>query len=103
MFLPLGERPPHSVIYGLIAKPWTPTGHIQSVAIEDFAGFKKPGYAKIVWGFSFEPHPQGTLVTTETLITCTDKKSRKKFRLYWFFVRPFSGWMRTEILKLLER
>jgi len=103
LFTPLLSIPPHEVIWGLVARPWRLKGDVTKVEPDRFNVFKEKGFAKIVWGFTFVKTSNGTLVTTETRIHCTDSSSRWKFAVYWFFVRPFSGLLRKGILALLER
>lgn len=57
----------------------------------------------MAWNFSFKPIGNETLVSTETRILCLDEASKKKFKRYWFFIKPFSGFIQKEILKLLEK
>lgn len=92
------------IILGLIARPWKLNGAVFHTPKIDFQRFNESDYAKIVWNFAFEQHNENkTLVSTETRILCTDDESRKKFKLYWFFVRPLSGLVRKEILKMLQK
>ena len=59
---------------------------------------------KIIWNFYFkETGKTETLVSTETRILCLTKKSKSRFALYWFFVRPFSGVIRLEMLRLIKK
>jgi hypothetical protein len=58
----------------------------------------------IFWNFRFEIiSPGKTLVSTETRVYCLTPTARKKFRVYWFFIRPFSGIIRKEILRLIKK
>jgi hypothetical protein len=57
-----------------------------------------------VWTFSVEAQPPGTTrLTTETRVACADAASRRRFRLYWLVVRPFSGLIRTAMLSAVAR
>lgn len=103
IFTLLHEDPANEVIYGLIARPWETEGGLLYVDASFFRHFSEKGYAKIVWGFSFCPSESGTLVSTETRIHCTDPASKWKFRLYWFFIKPLSGLMRIEMLRLIKK
>ena len=40
---------------------------------------------------------------TETRVYCLDEVSRKRFKLYWMLIRPFSGLIRREILQAVKR
>jgi hypothetical protein len=58
---------------------------------------------KIIWNFHFTEHEKNkTIVSTETRILCLTKKSKFFFSIYWFFVKPFSGIIRYEMLKLIK-
>ena len=59
---------------------------------------------KIIWNFYFkEINENKTLVSTETRILCLTKRSKFLFSLYWFFVKPFSGIIRIEMLRLIKK
>ncbi len=103
-FIPLGEERPRELLLGLIGKFWTPTGCVQRLNADGFRRFAQPGFAKAAWNFSLEPlSATRTRLATETRVQCTDARSRRRFRLYWLFVGPFSGWMRKEALRLIKR
>ncbi len=59
---------------------------------------------KIFWNFYFKQIAENkTLVSTETRIQCLTKKSKFRFSLYWLFVKPFSGLIRLEMLRLIKK
>jgi hypothetical protein len=59
---------------------------------------------KMMWNFYFkEVDENNTLVSTETRVLCLTKKSKILFSLYWFFIKPFSGIIRMEMLKLIKQ
>ena len=63
----------------------------------------QPGL-KIFWNFYFKSVADNeTIVSTETRILCVNAKVKRLFSVYWFFVRPFSGLIRIEILRLLKK
>lgn len=103
IFTPLYMKEGEEWDLGLIGKPWTLTGHILYLSPEAFRSFNTPGYAKMVWHFSFIKEGDNTLVKTETRILCLDDESRKRFKWYWFFVKPFSGLVRQKILSMIEK
>jgi len=79
-------------------------GCIQFLTPKDFFKFKTPSYAKAVWNFTLsETSPGVTALATETRILCLDKTSLMYFRLYWFFVQPFSGMVRNAVLRSIKR
>ncbi len=58
-------------------------------------------FAKAAWNFFIEELGDGRVrLTTETRVRCTSGGAL--FRLYWFFVGPFSGWVRREMLRLIK-
>ena len=102
-FVLLGERLNNEIVLGIIGKFWTPSGCIQFLTQKDFFEFKTPGYAKAAWNFALsENSPAVTILSTETRILCLNKASLMHFRLYWFFVRPFSGIIRRAVLKSIK-
>ena len=102
-FMPLGERPGREVAFGLVGRFWTPSGGRVTVAPADFRDFARPGYAKAVWTFAVEDDAPGVRLVTETRVACTDAASRRRFRLYWLVVRPFSGVIRQAMLRAVAR
>jgi hypothetical protein len=59
---------------------------------------------KIFWNFYFkEVSPGKTIAGTETRIYCLTPGTKKRFAVYWFFIKPFSGLIRKELLKLVKR
>lgn len=103
MFVTMIDHPPDAFVQGLIGRPWTFKGELITFEPSQFPEFNLPNYAKMVWGFLFIAKDEGCLVITETRIKCTDSSSRKKFGLYWLFIRPFSGLVRIIILRLLRK
>jgi hypothetical protein len=43
-----------------------------------------------------------TRLATETRVLCLDDESRRRFRLYWLFIGPFSGLIRRKILRSIK-
>ena len=59
---------------------------------------------KIIWNFHFEKIEENkTRVSTETRILCLTKRSKFLFSLYWFLIKPFSGLIRLEMLRLIRK
>lgn len=59
---------------------------------------------KIFWNFYFrEVDKNKTLVSTETRILCSTKRSKFLFSIYWLFIKPFSGIIRIEMLRLIKK
>jgi len=103
-FTPLAECPGRALALGLVGKFWTPSGSRLAVASDAFRDFARPGYAKAVWTFALEElGPDVTRIVTETRVACVDAGSRRRFRLYWLVVRPFSGMLRGAMLRAVAR
>ena len=100
----LADEPGREIVLGLIGRFWTPTGGLCRFDAVDFTRFEEPGWAKAVWGFRMTPLDGGaTLLETETRVRCTDAASRRRFRVYWLMVRPFSGLIRQIALREIRR
>ena len=103
-FVPLGERPGHEVAFGLVGRFWTPSGGRAHVTSDGFRDVVQPGHAKVVWTFTVEDDgPAAARLATETRVACADAGSRRRFKLYWLCVRPFSGLIRRAMLRAVAR
>lgn len=97
---------------GLPAKDLTMQGFLKNICFkyveeipdEEFViDATQPGI-KIFWNFYFKEIEQNkTLVITETRILCLTKRSKFRFSIYWFFIKPFSGIIRLEMLRLIKK
>ncbi|MBL0716026.1 MAG: hypothetical protein JJV98_20260 [Desulfosarcina sp.] len=100
----LDQRPGHELVIGLIGRFWTYSGGIHRFAPEQFATLQRPGLAKAATNFRVEAPAGGfTRLSTETRIWCSSPSSRQRFGFYWFLIRPFSGLVRIEWLRLIKR
>lgn len=103
-FTLLDEVEPRWRVLGVIGQFWRPSGGLVRLRPDDFMAFDEPGHAKATWSFELdEPELGHTRLTTETRVSCTDDASRVKFERYWRVVGPFSGLIRSEILKGIKR
>ena len=103
-FAILGERPNHELLLGLAGRFWSMTGGLRPIDALTFRTFDDPASARAVWNFSLAATPvETTILTTETRVHCTDAAARRRFRLYWTFVAPFSALIRREVLRELKR
>ena len=95
---------PEEIVLGVTGKFWRPTGNLLPFDRGSFAGVVPCGVARAVWNFTLkEESSGGTSLSTETRVICGDSGSRRKFRMYWFFVRPFSGLIRLIMLRAVKR
>lgn len=93
------ESRQHELIIGLVGQFWRPSGNLQSFTPMEFIGYDTPGFTKATWSFSLTGNARSSILETETRIYCTDERARRRFRRYWFLIKPFSGSIRMEILK----
>ena len=98
----LSERPGREILIGLVGRFWTITGDLKKIDAESFKRFDMTGYAKAVWNFALRQEGSDIRLTTETRIKGLDPDSRRWFGLYWTIVRPFSGLIRLEMLRLIK-
>ena len=96
----LAEKPGEEIVLGVTGRFWRPTGNLSPFNRADFDKAVSPGLARGVWNFRVEESAGGkAILSTQTRVICGDPASRRKFRLYWLFVRPFSGLIRRIMLK----
>ncbi|MCG8633781.1 MAG: hypothetical protein MI863_08140 [Desulfobacterales bacterium] len=68
-----------------------------------FPDYRPEKGLKIAWNFHIDNRPQNTVhLSTETRIQCFGDATRLFFSWYWFFIRPFSGIIRMEMLKIVR-
>lgn len=100
----LSEKPCEEIVLGVTGRFWRPTGNLSPFKREDFDRAVPAGTARAVWNFRLSENGKGlTLLSTETRVTCGDVASRRKFRLYWIVVRPFSGLIRLLMLRAVRQ
>ncbi|MFN2427996.1 MAG: hypothetical protein ABR587_16285, partial [Candidatus Binatia bacterium] len=98
----LAEDEGREVVLGVNGRFWRPVDNLLPFRREDFARPVPVGTARAVWNFHVTGiSPHRTLLTTQTRVLCGDATSRLKFRAYWVFVRPFSGWIRMVMLRAI--
>ena len=103
-FVPLGERPGRELAFGIAGRFWTPSGGRITLDADGFRRFERAGHAKAVWDFRVAEAGAGaTRLSTETRIWCADGAARRRFRMYWAVVRPFSGLIRILMLRAVAR
>jgi hypothetical protein len=103
-FVLLGERPGSEMAFGIAGRFWTPSCGRVVMDADAFGAFERAGHAKAVWDFRVADAGHGsTRLTTETRIRCVDAGARRRFRVYWTLVRPFSGLIRILMLRAVAR
>lgn len=100
----LAEAPEREIVMGVAGRFWRPTGAVFPFAGERFTGTLPAGTAKAVWNFTLEEAgADRTLLATETRVVCADAAARRRFRLYWLLIRPWSGLIRIAMLHAVRR
>lgn len=103
-FIELERIENEEIVIGLIGQFWKPKGNLQRFEPAEFIGFNQPNFLKSVWNFRISHQKNDSFsLSTETRVFCTDEESKKKFSKYWFFIRPFSGLIRKEMLRAIKK
>ena len=99
------EEGPLEMVVGVIGRFWQLSATLVPFAgPADFAAFDSEGYAKGIMNFTVEPlGPGQSRLRTETRVLPLGREAARKFRLYWFFVRPGSGLIRWIWLAAIKR
>jgi hypothetical protein len=88
----LGEDPPREIAFGSIGRFWAGETAWETIEAADFAGFARPGYARIACNFSVRPYGAArSLVSYECRTQATDAAARRAFLRYWRPLSPFIG------------
>lgn len=104
-FTKLEEVPEREVVFGVAGRFWRWDGDLRRLADRDaFLAFSEDGCVKGAWNLRVEAAGDGTTaLSTETRIQCFGDSARRKFRLYWTLVGPFSGLIRRSLLHGVRR
>jgi hypothetical protein len=111
-FTMIREQPPREIVFGLIVpgkigRVWDKSsGYGSQVAnAEEFLAFNDPRYLLVVANLMVEDSgvPGVVTVYTESRTMALSEKSRKSFRPYWAFIRPWSGLIRRLWLRAIKR
>ena len=91
------------IVLGLTGQLWRILGGERDPArpttAEEFLAYDRPDTCKAVIDFRIGPK----ILSTETRVHVADPASRRKFRRYWFVIRPFSGLIRILLLRAARR
>lgn len=103
-FKPLIEDPPHGFALGIVGEFWKPSGRLLDFDPAAFTNLQPRGCAKAIWSFDVSAlSPSESRLRTVTRVACPDPASRRRFLLYWRAIRPFSGLIRREALRVARR
>ena len=101
-FVVLADSPPDEIVLGVVGRFWRPASGIVRLNREQILAFNTPGYARAAMNFRIVAADGGCTLHTETRVHCLDAGSRRRFRLYWAIVGPFSALIRRDILRRLR-
>ena len=98
-FTCLEDKAPHEFLAGFWLKK-----KIEPIpSYEAFSSNAISAKFKVVWNFRCEEITPGTTrLSTETRVLCVDSFTKFTFGLYWLLIRPFSGLIRLEMLKIIK-
>lgn len=100
----VAAEPPHALVLGLEGRFWRVAPTVRPVDAAKAAQPVPPGLARALWSFELRAlAPARTELVTETRVACGDAASRRRFRRYWWIVRPGSGLLRRLILRAVRR
>lgn len=102
-FVKLDEQPGKEIVYGIVTT--SPTFNCCQSNLSPALFIQKTNASIIKAVINF--HIQGqndlaSIISTETRVWCGSRAMRSKFRLYWFFVKPFSQLIRRAMLKQIK-
>ncbi|HET7435910.1 MAG TPA: hypothetical protein VFN10_14475 [Thermoanaerobaculia bacterium] len=93
---------PRELVIGLEGSFWQPFCAVQPVTAATYGTTRPPNTALAAWNFTVTPEGDACEVATETRVVCSDAAARRKFRIYWTFIRPFSGLIRRFMLRTIR-
>jgi hypothetical protein len=97
------DRTPTQWVAGTVGAVWRLKGGL--VRLDDAEAWRAssvPGTIKGAVDFRTEPIPGGSRLTTETRVKAMDERARRRFRLYWLAIGPFSALIRRRWLKAIQ-
>lgn len=104
-FTKLDEVSEQELVFGIAGRFWCWNGDLRPLAGRDaFVAFAEDGCVKAAWNLRIDDAGGGSCtLSTETRIVYFGPAARRKFRLYWTLVGPFSGFIRRALLRGVRR
>ncbi|NLI93349.1 MAG: hypothetical protein GX434_14555 [Peptococcaceae bacterium] len=103
----LEEMYPKEIVIGLEGRFWTRFGSenaLNKISRENFLTPQSMDVARVAWNFYIEEKTTDQyILTTETRISCTSKNTLRKFKIYWFIIKPGSGLVRKYMLREIRK
>ena len=97
----LEDAPGEGIVFGLTGRFWRLRRNLDGrpATADEFLAYAEPDGCKAVIDFRIaDAH-----LSTETRVHVADPAARRKFRRYWFVIRPFSGLIRILLLRAARR
>ncbi|WP_431044787.1 hypothetical protein ACQUSR_24615 [Streptomyces sp. P1-3] len=97
---------PYEEVRGRAAKYWrlrAPAARISHRDPEAFRELREPGWAKAAMGVQVVPDGDGSVLSAETRVLCTDGRSRAAFTAYWVLIAGGAALIRWELLRATAR
>jgi hypothetical protein len=98
----LEDVPQEGIVLGLTGQFWRLLGsrdRDKPRTADEFLAFTRPDTCKAVIDFRVGY----ASLSTETRVHVADPAARRRFRLYWLVIRPFSGLIRILLLRAARR
>ena len=99
----LEDVPGRGIVLGLTGQFWKIRGGYRDPTrprtADEYVGYARPDMCKAVIDFRVGE----SSLSTETRVHVADPAARRKFRRYWFVIRPFSGLIRILFLRAARR
>jgi hypothetical protein len=105
-FILLAEEADRQLVVGAVGRFWQASSGLAALGdAQEFLAFDRPDWAKAAMDFVVRDAPErgGVVLRTETRIRVTGKAERRKFAVYWLFIRWPSGLLRRTILGAIKR
>jgi hypothetical protein len=98
----LEDAPQQGIVLGLTGQFWRLGGDRKfgnPTTSDEFLAYSRPDVCKAVIDFRIGSRS----LSTETRVHVADPATRRRFRCYWFVIRPFSGLIRILLLRAARR
>ena len=103
-FLEIARVLEQEIVLAIVGRFWLPHAPVlRDWKPEEFPALAPHGSAKAAWNFYLTTEGPQTRLSTETRVLCYGRSARMQFRLYWFLIGFFSGWIRNEMLQAMKR
>lgn len=101
-FFTIHEKINNEWVIGLISKYFLLPTNLKTG--ENFKDWNPGKGVKIAWNFKLEELENNKVnVITESRVLCLSKNARFWFTIYWLIIKPFSGIIRMEMLRIIKK